>query len=236
MANKDCKIVQDLLPSYIDKLTSNETNDFIENHLMNCDTCKNVLKDMSEDIVLDKIEEKKKINYLKKIKKKQKITLLIVILILLVFDLFMATFFITRGGTGVYILNENGRPMYKEAFINWVTGANKIYDSKNSYIVLRKKENINNYSTNQTCIFIFNERDVCTDYLIIVEGLSEEELKEREEQWKKDEGNLSIMTKLKISNGILYYNIQQFIGYKKNDPKLIEYIDNAKDSYYIFEF
>lgn len=32
-ANNKCKIVQDLLPNYIEKLTSNETSEFINEHL-----------------------------------------------------------------------------------------------------------------------------------------------------------------------------------------------------------
>ena len=36
MENKTiCKVVQDLLPSYIEKLTSKETNEYIEKHLNN---------------------------------------------------------------------------------------------------------------------------------------------------------------------------------------------------------
>ena len=34
--NKDCKIVQDLLPNYIEKLTNEETNKYIEEHLNEC--------------------------------------------------------------------------------------------------------------------------------------------------------------------------------------------------------
>ena len=38
MINKrECKIVQDLLPNYIDKLTADDTNEFIENHLKECE-------------------------------------------------------------------------------------------------------------------------------------------------------------------------------------------------------
>ena len=37
---KNCKIVQDLLPNYIEKLTSDETNIFIEKHLKECEDCK----------------------------------------------------------------------------------------------------------------------------------------------------------------------------------------------------
>ena len=37
---RNCKIVQDLLPNYIDGLTNEETNLFIENHLKECSVCK----------------------------------------------------------------------------------------------------------------------------------------------------------------------------------------------------
>ena len=33
-ANNECKIVQDLLPNYIENLTSNETSEFIKGHLV----------------------------------------------------------------------------------------------------------------------------------------------------------------------------------------------------------
>ena len=39
---KICKIVQDLLPNYIENLTSEETNIFIEEHLNTCSNCKNI--------------------------------------------------------------------------------------------------------------------------------------------------------------------------------------------------
>jgi predicted anti-sigma-YlaC factor YlaD len=38
-----CSIVQDLLPNYIEKLTMNETNIFIEKHLETCVSCKEVV-------------------------------------------------------------------------------------------------------------------------------------------------------------------------------------------------
>ena len=36
----ECKIVQDLLPNYVEGLTNEETNLFIEEHLKECNTCK----------------------------------------------------------------------------------------------------------------------------------------------------------------------------------------------------
>ena len=32
----ECKIIQDLLPNYIEKTTSKETNQFLENHIKTC--------------------------------------------------------------------------------------------------------------------------------------------------------------------------------------------------------
>ena len=32
---KDCKIILDLLPNYVEKVTSKETNSYIEEHLKN---------------------------------------------------------------------------------------------------------------------------------------------------------------------------------------------------------
>ena len=36
---RDCKLVLDLLPNYIEKLTNEETNNFIEEHLKGCEEC-----------------------------------------------------------------------------------------------------------------------------------------------------------------------------------------------------
>ena len=47
---RDCKIVQDLLPNYIEKLTNEETNKYITEHLNECKDCKKVLKEMQNDI------------------------------------------------------------------------------------------------------------------------------------------------------------------------------------------
>ena len=54
MNNKDCKIVRDLLPSYIDGLTSKETNEFIKKHISECSDCSIVYENM-KSIPLEKL-------------------------------------------------------------------------------------------------------------------------------------------------------------------------------------
>lgn len=54
---KNCKIIIDLLPNYIEKLTSRETNKYIQKHLKKCNKCKHILELMDSDIGEDEIEK-----------------------------------------------------------------------------------------------------------------------------------------------------------------------------------
>ena len=64
---KICKIIQDLFPNYIEKLTSEETNEYIENHIKECEECKEKLKTMQKEIEIgEKQELKKETKYIKK--------------------------------------------------------------------------------------------------------------------------------------------------------------------------
>ena len=57
MENKEkCKIVQDLLPNYIDKLTSEETNSFVEKHLEECNECHEIIENMKKDFEKERNE------------------------------------------------------------------------------------------------------------------------------------------------------------------------------------
>lgn len=66
-----CEIIRDLLPSYIDGLTSDESNRAVEEHLYGCEECQELLDQMKQDIRdPQQIEvNKKKIKPFKKIKK-----------------------------------------------------------------------------------------------------------------------------------------------------------------------
>ena len=87
--NLTCEIVEDLMPSYIDGLTSEVTNKAVREHLSQCDKCKAKLDTMSEPCSEDKIEqEKKEIDFLKKNRRKnirtKVISLLAVVLVVAV--------------------------------------------------------------------------------------------------------------------------------------------------------
>lgn len=64
-----CKIIQDLLPLYCDKLTSQESNEEIEKHLHDCEWCTEIYENMcSKEASIN--PEEKDISPLKKVKKK----------------------------------------------------------------------------------------------------------------------------------------------------------------------
>lgn len=57
MKNDKCYLIRDLLPSYIDELTGEETNKEIENHLNECPDCKKAYESMKSDITGEKEAE-----------------------------------------------------------------------------------------------------------------------------------------------------------------------------------
>lgn len=78
----DCNIIQDLLPSYSDKISSKSTNNLVEEHLQECDSCRNVLANMNKDIKVKTLNNKnERINYLKGYKKRRKIIIAISIIL-----------------------------------------------------------------------------------------------------------------------------------------------------------
>ncbi len=76
--NRDCKIVQDLLPNYLENLTDKVTNEYIEAHVATCAECKQALKDMNGEIKLEQIHQEHEIKYLEGIRRRVRRTILLV--------------------------------------------------------------------------------------------------------------------------------------------------------------
>ena len=85
---KDCKIVQDLLPNYIDNLTNEETNAYIEKHLEECEECKTIYENMKKELKIGTEKpDKKEINFFKKYRNKLRILRIILLVIFMIFVL-----------------------------------------------------------------------------------------------------------------------------------------------------
>lgn len=67
-----CEIVRDLLPVYADKLTSEVTAADIEDHLTECEECREIFENMQSDIPVKEADEKEKkqIKYLRKLNRR----------------------------------------------------------------------------------------------------------------------------------------------------------------------
>lgn len=64
-----CSIIQDLLPSYVDGICSEDTGELVQAHIGGCENCKGKLEQMrSVGLVSDKMQ-KQEVDYLKKFKK-----------------------------------------------------------------------------------------------------------------------------------------------------------------------
>lgn len=46
----DCKIVKDILPNYVEDLVSKETKEYVEEHINNCNECRQALETIQKDI------------------------------------------------------------------------------------------------------------------------------------------------------------------------------------------
>ncbi len=88
---RECKIIQDLLPNYIENLTTKETKVYIEEHLEKCQSCKQVLERMKQEFNLNITKkDNREVKYIKKFNKKINILKLIISLILVVFIILTA--------------------------------------------------------------------------------------------------------------------------------------------------
>ena len=77
MINKECEIVRDLIPNYVEKTLSKVSNEFIETHIDNCKNCNKILKAIQKEKTQTEnqeiIENNYEIDYLKKYNRKIKI-------------------------------------------------------------------------------------------------------------------------------------------------------------------
>lgn len=64
-----CEVIQDLLPLYVDDLTSSETKNEIEKHILNCQKCNLFYSDLKSSLIIENQEDRlMEIDYLKKIR------------------------------------------------------------------------------------------------------------------------------------------------------------------------
>lgn len=112
----ECEIVQDLLLGYVDDVLNTESKKLVEKHLLECKECKKRLNEIQEDIELNKDNQNRQIDYLKKVRRKNIIKSIIIaigIIFFICFYIYLRKFIIVN---------------------NFISKANKLLESKNFYM------------------------------------------------------------------------------------------------------
>lgn len=66
--NISCNIIKDLLPSYMDKICSDESRRAVDEHILTCQACKAYMETMKKELTAEEAEPKQ-LQYMKKVKR-----------------------------------------------------------------------------------------------------------------------------------------------------------------------
>lgn len=98
---QDCKIVEDLLPNYIENLTNEQTNNYIEQHIKTCSECRDKLERMKRNFkVENEKRDNREVKYIKKFNIKFKILRNILLAIVIIFMVIILRRFIILSDIG----------------------------------------------------------------------------------------------------------------------------------------
>lgn len=152
MNKNDCKIIQDLLPNYIDKLTNEYTNEFIEKHLNECSECKKIYDRMKKQIDLNFQVDDKEIKTMKKISKKIKIMgiLILILAIAVAISLYM-------NYKSSYLFDAKTGKIY----------GSDIQVSNDRNVLIEYNSNYNNIDINTTIMLTLDNNNICKNARVI---------------------------------------------------------------------
>ena len=95
----ECEIVQDLLLGYSDEVLNAESKKLVEKHLLECKECQSKLNEIQKDIENHENNQKKQIDYLKKIRRRNTIKTILIsigIVFLIFFAFYLRKFIIVN--------------------------------------------------------------------------------------------------------------------------------------------
>lgn len=233
--NRYCSMIEDLLPLYVENLVSEDTKREIENHIKKCNKCSEILKTMQKDGVFNleetvqqdfnKETREKEIKCIKNIKRriafKIIISVLITCIVFLVGINLWNTYRIIQDEDGKWILYNFNTGNIKQGMdythILMEYNGYKVDVNGNKMLEGGNKETVEHY-----IILTFDKKDICVNARQIISGYDNEELQAVYE-WYISNLERST-TNVKIENGKLYMNVNNYVG--KTKEKLIK---NAED-------
>lgn len=228
MRKIECKIVQNLLPNYIDELTDSEINEFIEKHIENCKECEQALKDMQGDIKLEKINNSKKINALKKIKRRYRRIVIISILAVILIGIIS----LYCWNNYRFVKDENGKTVIER----FTFDKKNISNYKNTVINVKKKQDYTKDGYIYITYFLtVDNNNKCINVRIKMEGYSNDEYLQLEyNEIKIGEEVSKIYGNVKRDEKSIIYNDNTLNGEDKD--KFIEKLKLSMEIESIFEY
>lgn len=216
MKKIDCNIIKDLLPSYIDNLTSEESNILIANHLKECESCKETYNKMNKDININYDIDDSKISYMKKVHKKFKIlTVCILILIIIV----CISLYINYKSSHLFI---DGKALKEQfAIVN------------NTYLFIECEDD----NTITKFILTIDENDICQNTRKIRESKTNDGKKQINDEYNvinKVKENDTMHSNCELKGSTLYYNYNAWNGLEKN--AIISQLEQYHDKLYVVEY
>ena len=212
MKRNDCKIVQDLLPNYVDKLTSESTNEFIKEHLKECKKCREVYEKMSEQIDLDYNIENKEIKCMKKVHKKILIMGIIILTLAIVVSI------------SLYI-NYKTSHLF-DAKTGKIYGSD-IQVSNDRYVYIEYNSNYNDIDIDTKIILTLDGNNVCKNVRQIEKANNDKAKKSLEDKYKI----ISNKNSGAFSNGKLSESFELSYNYNMWNGKALEDILKILDEY-----
>ncbi len=144
---KNCEIIKDLLPLYLDKVCSKESTTLVEEHLSTCHNCQNYLEGLKYNIKTNNTKEKKvfknfnKKIYLKILRNSIIITLVIILVIIslgFIFNRSKVIEYNDKMNIEVYSNNKNGWEFTFESNISGLVEGvrvNTTYEGENTNLI-----------------------------------------------------------------------------------------------------
>lgn len=229
-SNKECDIVRDLLPNYLENMTSQTSNEYIQNHIEKCEECQAILKGMNKEISADEKYQDKEIDFLKKIKQTsntQKRMIIISISLLLMLCLYIVLFVLPNY---TWIKDQEGNIDILGTIFNHKTISNDSY-----YVAIKTIDNTeisqNEKSYNQILILQINEdNNKCENYKYIVWGVKESYVQQKISKIVElMNGKNNEISNIRYNTNSYSYNINiDTIGMNKEEllPRLIDADDD----------
>lgn len=188
---KDCKIVQDLLPNYVEDLTDEVTNEYIKEHIETCMECRNALENVNTEIEVEELNQDREIQYLKKVRNKVRRTIMTAVL----FVIMIASGFVWYSYISAKIQINN-------------------YTFLRATYVLESEEGTKDGKLYCTLIAMLDQKGICKSVRVIEKGYKEESINQ---QYKLINSVMDNRTNVMIVDDEIHYNTNILNGKTKKE-------------------